>query len=255
MKRCLVTRVSNAWENGVKFEIGSSTDRAHSVALKHEFLRCEDAFTEFTLYGSALRDLAKRKYQIPLSNTGRDRLTAFRTYNAYTRFVHHLYEFLLGGFARERQSTAKISAVDAGIWIEGQVQRILRGRRNAILRGTAPDWENDLSYFPETVPSTFACDFRLIRNKANGHVTYERAALRLTDFYIANHKYLMMLYWNCLGFWGIRKHADFPDLQEITDFSMIVGSSGTESALSAVNTDLSSERSEAIMNDIWRLRD
>jgi hypothetical protein len=31
----------------MKFKIGDATDTAHCVALKHEFLRCDDAFKYF----------------------------------------------------------------------------------------------------------------------------------------------------------------------------------------------------------------
>lgn len=49
----------------------------------------------------------------------------------------------------------------------------------------------------------------------------ERADLSLTDFYDRNHMYLYMLYCEVQGWWG-RLGGEFPDLKEITSFSVIV---------------------------------
>jgi hypothetical protein len=185
----------------MKFTIGSETDSAHCVALKHEFLRCEDAFKEFEKFGSVMIMMAQAQEQagVPVI-ANESRLVAFKAYNAYAHFVHHLYEFLLGALVRERGDTAQIRAEDADRWIQASAQRVLTGRRSSILNGTAPSWENHISAFPETVPPEFAREFRAVRNKANGHVTHERASKSLTDFYDKHHKFLHMTYWNCLGF-------------------------------------------------------
>ena len=150
------------------------------------------------------------------------RRMAFRVYNAYARFVHHLYEFLIGAMKRDRLDTVEIRAEEATPWVQANAQRLLSGRRAAILNGTAPVWENHISAYPEMVPSEFAAEFRNVRNKANGHVTHERAGKNLTEFYDKYHMYLYMTYWNCLGFWGSYRMDEFPDLQEITDFSVLL---------------------------------
>jgi hypothetical protein len=113
-------------------------------------------------------------------------------------------------------------AVEADRWIQGNAQRVLTGRRNSILNGTAPSWENHISAFPETVPAEFAGEFRAVRNKASAHVTHERSSKSLTEFYDKYHKFLHMQYWNCLGHWGGHRDNGFPDLKEITDFSVLI---------------------------------
>src|ERR1700730_13745959 len=50
------------------------------------------------------------------------------------------------------------------------MQRILTNKREAILNGTAPAWENDISCYPERIPQIFAEDFRRVRNIVNAHV-------------------------------------------------------------------------------------
>jgi hypothetical protein len=38
----------------MKFRVGDTTDGAHCTALKHEFLRCEDAFKDFETYATTM---------------------------------------------------------------------------------------------------------------------------------------------------------------------------------------------------------
>jgi hypothetical protein len=71
------------------------------------------------------------------------------------------------------------------------------------------------------VPATFARDFRRLRNVVNGHASIRRASLSLTDFYRDNHKFLYMLYYEAKRWWGREQH-NFPDLGEITSFSVMV---------------------------------
>jgi hypothetical protein len=97
----------------------------------------------------------------------------------------------------------------------------LTNRREAILNGTAPAWENHISSFPEKIPPTFAAEFRRFRNIASGHVKVVRPCLSLTDFYDRNHKFLYMLYHDVQSWWG-RLGDEFPDLEEITAFSVLI---------------------------------
>lgn len=206
----------------MKFKPGDALDSAHCTALKHEFLRCEDAFKDFETYGTIMIMKAQAEAEgKPSSSQAEKRLIAYKTYNAYSRFIHHLYEFMLGAVARENGDTAKLEAAVADCYIAGHAQRILTGRRQAILNGTAPAWENHISYYPEKVPADFAQKFRQVRNKSSGHVTHERSNISLSRFYEEYHKYVHMLYWNCLGHWGLR-NTEFPDLKEITKFSVLI---------------------------------
>jgi hypothetical protein len=85
-------------------------------------------------------------------------------------------------------------------YISSHTQRLLTNRRTAIQNGTAPVWENDISYYPEKVPPEFAGSFRNFRNN-HSHVTHERSKLSVADFYEKYHKYLLLLlqdarWWN-----------------------------------------------------------
>lgn len=212
----------------MKFRVGDATDGAHCTALKHEFLRCEDAFKDFETYATTMIMRAQVEAQgAPPSTAEETRLIAYKTYNAYSRFIHHLYEFMLGAIAREIGDTKQLKPADKDWYIAGHAQRILTGRRQAILNGTAPAWENHISAFPEAVPAEFAEQFRSMRNKINAHVTHERSTISLSDFYDKYHKFVYMLYHNCRGHWSILRDKEFPDLNEITKFSVLIKMSGS----------------------------
>ena len=202
----------------MKFDIGGETDSDHCIALQHEFLRCHDAFTEFRAYAS---------HSILV---GEDRWLAFKMYNAYSRFIQYLYEFMAGALARElgdsriaKDNNKKAQKVE--LFISTHAQRILRNKREAIKNGSAPVWENALSAYPEKIPPEFAEDFRKYRNKVAGHLSYERSSLSLSDFYDRYHLYLHMLYRDALSSWW-PTGTQFPDLKEITDFTVLVRNRG-----------------------------
>jgi hypothetical protein len=193
----------------MKFKTGSDTDTAICIALKHEFLRCDEAFNQFASAATIL------------ITQGDDRRRAFNAYNAYSQFIHHLYEFALCAITRERGDTGKLEAVEAERYIASFLQRSLRKRRDAILDGTAPSWENHISAFPENIPPELPSAFRRARNIANGHAGTKRSSLNLSDFYDRYHKFLHIFYKDAQSWWG-RASDEFPDLQEITSFSVLI---------------------------------
>jgi hypothetical protein len=195
----------------MKFEHGTDTDRTFCESIHHEFLRCHDAFIEFHAFAT-----------LTVTN-GPDRQLSYMAYNTYSRFIHHLYEFLLAAYCRERgdtKATAKRgSQLQTDAYINHHAQRVLRNKRAAIQNGTAPKWENSLSAYAEKIPEDLAQSFRLWRNKAYGHVSAERPRMDLSRFFQHYHQYLHMLYRDSMYQWGPKEGA-FPDLQEITGFSI-----------------------------------
>lgn len=194
----------------MRFALGDSVDVQLCKALTHEFLRCDDAFSEFFAHA-----------QVMIARKDQDKRTAYRCYNAYVRFLHHLYEFQLGAVARDRLNTASLDHIMAGKYIMSEIERIMENRRDNIRSGTAPAWENDLSYYEGRVPADFADRFRDLRNKSSGHVKYERAKLNVSEFYRDYHKYVYLMYFEAKSWWGRRKDA-FPDLDEITAFTVLL---------------------------------
>lgn len=197
----------------MKFQIGNEIDEDLCIAISHEFLRCEEAFNRFYFYA------------IEMVRKVKDRTVSFYAYNAYSDFIHHLYEFMVACCSRDCQNTniadnkKRTKVIEK--YINSNVQRLLNKRREYILNGTSPKWENDISYYPEKVPNEFAEEFRRYRNKTIGHASYERASkLSLSRFYNEYHKYLHLLY--CDGFCWKNKNNELADLKEITDFSILI---------------------------------
>jgi hypothetical protein len=159
---------------------------------------------------------------------GRTRELSYRTYNAYTNFIHHLYEFIMGCLARDvgdtnitnKKGDERIRVIEG--YIMHHAQRVMNQYRDAIRNGTAPSWVNDINYYDVHVPTDFAKDFREYRNKAVGHVAHERASkLSLSEFYQKYHKFLYYIYRDSIHWWG-KRGEEFPDLKEITEFSVTI---------------------------------
>jgi hypothetical protein len=201
----------------MRFTIGDQTDVDQCAALGHEFLRCRDAFEEFRVFATI--SIFK----------GENRWLSHRMYNAYSAFITHLYEFIKGAHAREQQNTKitnkKLTREEKAKLDENyvlfHVQRLLTNRRAAIQNGTAPAWENDISHYPEEVPQNFVSEFREYRNRTQAHVNHERiSGLNLSEFYEKYHKFLFLLYQDCA--WWTPRGEEFPDLGDITKFSIVV---------------------------------
>jgi hypothetical protein len=200
----------------MEFLPGDETDRDYCIGLEHEFFRCEDAFREFETMA---------RLQIA---GGADRWVACKAFDAYARFLHHFYEFMLGAYGRERMQTGltqkRNSHIATDAYINHHARRVIQNKREAILNGTAPAWENALSAYPEEIDPTFAAALRKIRNEATGHIGINRPKVDLTAFYRDHHMVVYWLYRDCVHQWG-RKPGEFPDWQQITDFSVMVAAS------------------------------
>src|SRR3954466_349821 len=120
----------------MKFSAGDAIDFDHCIVLTHEFLRCQDAFNDFS------------KFATQMIIQGQAKEISFRTYNAYTRFLHHLYEFIVGCQLREAGNTnikyenneKRIAAIES--YITHHAERIMRQYVEAIDRGSAPNANN-----------------------------------------------------------------------------------------------------------------
>jgi hypothetical protein len=189
-------------------------DQQHCAAIVHEYLRCKDSFIAFA---SLAEGIIVR---------GAIRHDAYRAYNAYSDFILHLYEFLIALHARDLgvpeitvpKGKQKSQLLDA--LIHSTTTRMVERKIYCIENGIAPSWENHISVYEDMlpVPKDFSVNFRRMRNKIGGHVTYERInEINLTIFYEENHNYLYLLYRECGDFWD-KSAEEFPDLEKITDF-------------------------------------
>lgn len=202
----------------MKFQAGDHTDTDLVRGIQHEFLRCDDAFSSFRVTAGSV-----------IVN-GHTPEWSYAAYNSYSQFVFHLYEFMMGRFARDVGDTAvatskgpcgQPASAMCDYYITRHANRILKQTREAIENGTAPAWENALSGYPVEVPDGFAATFRRVRNKAIGHVSPIRATLDLTAFYTAHHLMLVLLWRDARAWWRLNGKP-MPDLDQVTAFMSAV---------------------------------
>ncbi|MFO4687411.1 hypothetical protein [Vibrio cholerae] len=198
----------------VKIKTGTDADYHQCIAIKHEYFKCRDAFEQF------------RKSAEHLILSGHDKYKSYRTYNSYSYFIHHLYEFLFACHARdfENKNITNKKGIEKNKFIDSLISedayRVVNGRIDRIKRGQAPSHENDISHYEKLlpIPASFAQEFRVYRNKISGHASYERTKdLNLTDFYLKYHFYLYLLFVDVGEFWG-RQGDDFPEFEDVTNF-------------------------------------
>lgn len=178
----------------MKFEIGDLTDSALTTTAVHEMALCQQAFDRF-VYFSGLNILGEDAKSVKV-----------QSYNAYSEFLHHLYEFYVACFKRDRRSTAKIPYGDLDALLNLEVEKLLRNRRQAIEQGYAPSWENHISVYQVEVPQNFGTDFRKLRNRA-AHADPSRAVpgeLSLGAFFTECHRFIVLLYQSGLAFWTVK---------------------------------------------------
>lgn len=194
-------------------------DRLHCMAIRHEYLRCRDAFESF-------REVAEG-----IILQGHTREHSYRAYNSYSNFILHLFEFLIALHARDfgvteikvKSGEKKSDLLDK--LVSSTILKVVQNRICAIEEGRASPWENHISVYQKLlpIPIDFASNFRQMRNKLGGHVTYQRIQdINLTEFYEKNHLYLYLLYRDCGDWWAGRSEHEFPQLEQVTDFLMTI---------------------------------
>jgi hypothetical protein len=177
-------------------------------ALAHEFKRCEDAFALFT----GLHSL--------VLNGSKERQIAIATYNSYTDFISHLYEFYLGCIKRDGRFSNKISGTDVDTIINSEVKKLLNLRRNRILRGEELPYENHIYIHQIVIPDDFGFMFRTVRN-IRSHATAKRSEFDLADFYHKYHIFIYLLFTEPKWLWNIEKFPEH-DWLAIEKFSKAI---------------------------------
>jgi hypothetical protein len=164
-------------------------------ALAHEFQRCRDAFA---LYTALL-------FLVLGGNT--DRKIAIASYNAYSDFVSHLYEFYLGCIKRDGRFSRDVSGKAVDAILNAEVKKLLKIRRERIIRGDAPRYENHVSCYEVEVPDEFGSMFRSVRN-IRSHAIAERSDFDLAAFYLRYHQFVFLLFEEPQWLWNVEK---FPE--------------------------------------------
>jgi len=179
-----------------------------SNALAHEFHRCREAFEYYAyLHSLVLGGNQEKKISIAC-------------YNAYSDFVSHLYEFYLGCIKSDGRFSKRISGAEVDSILNKEVQRILKIRRERILRGNAEPHENHISSYEVEVPEEFGSQFRSVRN-IRSHAMSDRSTYNLADFYLKYHRFIYLLFVEPQWLWNIEKFPEH-DWHAIEEFSKVI---------------------------------
>lgn len=197
----------------MKFEVGDNIDKYLVKVIVHEFSRCQLAFQLFI-------KLRAEKYNNKMVT---DTKLDLATYDAYSLFIQHLYEYFKGCIIRQRKDTSDLPYEIIDKMVNEDVEKILKIWRENIDQKIAPKWANDRSYYEDQCPDDFGKDFRGVRNNI-AHVDYRRVdggnRITLSDFYLNYHKYIMLLYDYACDWWSIEDYKNL-DLGDITNFNKL----------------------------------
>lgn len=178
----------------MKFEHGDSTDNALVQTLVHEMMLCQEAFSEFVNCAA----------QVLLDSNSK--IKKLKTHSAYSMFIHHLYEFYVGCFKRDRRSTNNIdhSTLDSLFDSEGRKQ--LRNRRILVENGILDDKAN-LSLYQQPLLPGFGANFRNIRNRT-AHASISRvvppSGSDLNTFFKNYHFVIILMFFSAQFSWNLR---------------------------------------------------
>jgi hypothetical protein len=149
-----------------------------------------------------------------------DKKLAISCYNAYVDFIAHLYEFCLGCIRRDERFPNNVSGQGVDSIVNAEVEKLLKIRRDSIVRGDAPPYENHISYYEVQVPKEFGAEFRAVRN-IRSHVGEARSHFDLASFYIKYHRFAYLLFESSHWLWRMEKFPDH-DWQAIERFALAI---------------------------------
>jgi hypothetical protein len=182
----------------MKFKNGDEIDLALATVLAHEFFLCKESF-EYCETFFKKNIMGHRSKSIKI-----------KCHNAYSRFLHHLYEFYVGCFKREINDMKKIKHDLLDKLFNNEVKKLLRNKEHSIKNNYAPSWENHVSVYQVSVPEDFGTQFRKIRNRT-AHVDIQRSepTLSLARFYDTYHSFIYLLYESAQAWWEIKNIEEF----------------------------------------------
>lgn len=94
------------------------------LVLAHEYFRCDQAFLDFA--------------ELSVVNIGgkSEKRLRLKMFDAYSRFLHHLYEFYLGISKLQHNRERASGGIDT--LVKDEIERIMRVRAERIRQGRAP---------------------------------------------------------------------------------------------------------------------
>jgi hypothetical protein len=196
----------------MKFAIGDKIDQALTTTLAHELILCKDSFERFSHFAK-INIMGRR-----------DKIIKIKCHDAYSSFLHHLYEFYVGCIKRNRASTENIDNETLDKILNHEAIKLLKNRIHAIENGYAPSWENDIAVYRIEVPDEFGLQFRKIRNRT-AHASIRRSVpgteMTIATFYQKYHLLIWLLYYSAQCLWTVEDVAAH-DWKAIEEFDLAI---------------------------------
>lgn len=186
-------------------------DDATRATLVHELYLASERFEEF------------KRLSLIGQPTLRNKQIKIRTYNAYSWFLHHLYEFWVA-IVKWRLPKSSWNDSDKRDAILTREAADAVQRKILVLSKASPaGWEALVRDVENSVDSKFGKNFRIMRNRT-AHALKESARtsngeLSLSDFVARYHHALLCLFETAKFSWSVRDIESF-DWLEIEAFAI-----------------------------------
>lgn len=198
----------------MNFQLNDAVDEALKATMVHELFICSERISQFKML--AFADDAMR----------RSKAWKIRRHDAYSQFIHHLYEFWVAAARRNALSTNSMRSDVLDELLTFEAQKAIRNRRNAIEYFKPAGWDVTIRLLTE-VDDDFGKYFRLVRNRT-AHASHRRAQsnvddLTLGEFFIRFHHATIILFETAKFAWTVKDVEGF-DWMEIEAFDSAVSS-------------------------------
>jgi hypothetical protein len=199
----------------MNFQLNDAVDEALKATMVHELFICSERISEFKML--AFADSATRRLKA----------WKIRRHDAYSRFIHHQYEFWVAAAKRDALNTASVrfDVLDELLTLEAQ--KAIRNRHHSMEYLKPADWGVAIRLLKE-VDDDFGKHFRLVRNRT-AHASHRRAQsnvddLTLGEFFIHFHQAVAILFETAKFAWTVKNVEEF-EWMEIETFDLAVSAS------------------------------
>lgn len=197
------------------FQLNDPVDEALKATMVHELFLCSERISEFKMLAYA--DLSSR------------RLKAWkvRRHDAYSQFLHHLYEFWVAAAQRNALNTKSLRFDVLDELLTFEARKAIKSRRDAMEHFKPTGWDQSIELL-RAVDDDFGKHFRLVRNRT-AHASHRRAQSdgdgpTLGQFFIRYHYVVAVLFETAKFAWTVKDVEEY-DWMEIEAFDAAVAAS------------------------------
>jgi hypothetical protein len=188
----------------MKFQTNDATDVALKATMVHELFLCSERLADFKGLALVTGATVQRKYW------------KIKRHDAYSQFIHHLYEFWVAAAKRDAKSTESLRFDVLDELLTFEAKKAIKNRHQAIEYFKPSGWVGLVERFKD-VDDDFGKHFRLVRNRT-AHASHRRAQsngddLTLGEFFIRFHQAVAILFETAKFTWTVKDIEAFEWLE------------------------------------------